>query len=94
MTNKLPASAELTAASFEQSIKRLGEIVAELEEGDLSLEDSLRLFEEGVKLSRTSQEKLDRAQRKVEELLGVDADGRPRTAPFETKGTDENDEPF
>ena len=64
-----------------------------LEEGDLSLEDSLRLFEEGVKLSRVSQEKLDSAQRKVEQLLGVDAEGRPRTAPFETTGNGDDDVP-
>jgi exodeoxyribonuclease VII small subunit len=92
MTNKPPPSAaEPIPTSFEQSIKRLSEIVTKLEEGDLSLEESLRLFEEGVKLSRVSQEKLNKAQKRVEELLGVDADGKPRTAPFETTG--EDDEP-
>jgi exodeoxyribonuclease VII small subunit len=90
MTNRPPPSpGEPTASSFEQSIKRLGDIVAKLEEGDLSLEDSLRLFEEGVKLSRVSQEKLDKAQKKVEELLGVDTEGKARTAPFATTGEDE-----
>jgi exodeoxyribonuclease VII small subunit len=87
-----PASGEPTVASFEHAIKRLSEIVTKLEDGDLSLEDSLRLFEEGVKLSRLSQERLDNAQRKVEQLLGVDAEGRPRTAPFETTGNDADDE--
>jgi exodeoxyribonuclease VII small subunit len=72
--------------SFEDSIKRLNEIVQTLERGDLPLEESLRLFEEGVKLSRASQERLDVAQKRVEELLGVDRDGRPRTTPFETRG--------
>jgi exodeoxyribonuclease VII small subunit len=87
-----PASGEPTVASFEQAIKRLSEIVTRLEDGDLSLEDSLRLFEEGVKLSRVSQERLDRAQKKVEQLLGVDAEGRARTAPFSTTGNDGEDE--
>jgi exodeoxyribonuclease VII small subunit len=72
--------------SFEDAVKRLSEIVQKLERGDLPLEESLRLFEEGVALSRASQEKLDAAQKRVEELLGFDRDGRPRTAPFETRG--------
>jgi exodeoxyribonuclease VII small subunit len=91
MTNKPSAESktEPTPASFEQALKRLSEIVNKLEEGDLSLEESLRLFEEGVKLSRVSQEKLDNAQRKVEELLGVDAEGKPKTAAFDTTGDEE-----
>ncbi len=72
--------------SFEDGIKRLSEIVQTLERGDLPLEESLRLFEEGVSLSRASQEKLDSAQKRVEELLGFERDGKPRTAPFETRG--------
>ena len=73
------------AATFEESMKRLAEIVQTLERGDLPLEESLRLFEEGVRLSRLSQERLDAAQRKVEQLLGVDEQGRPRTQPFATQ---------
>ena len=72
--------------AFEDAVKRLSEIVQKLERGDLPLEESLLLFEEGVRLSRASQEKLDAAQKRVEELLGVDRDGKPRTAPFETRG--------
>jgi exodeoxyribonuclease VII small subunit len=75
--------------SFEDAVKRLSEIVQTLERGDLPLEDSLRLFEEGVRLSRASQEKLDGAQKRVEELLGFERDGKPRTAPFETRGEKE-----
>ena len=63
--------------SFEDSIRRLGEIVEALEGGELPLEDSLRLFEEGIKLARTSQSVLDRAERRVEELLSVDENGNP-----------------
>ena len=62
--------------SFEDAVKRLSEIVQRLERGDLPLEESLRLFEEGVGLSRQSQAQLDGAQKRVEELLGVDRDGK------------------
>ena len=77
---------------FEVAIKRLTEIVQTLERGDLPLEESLRLFEEGVRLSRVSQERLDTAEKRVEELLAVDEQGRPRTAPFATDATDASDE--
>ncbi len=64
------------AVSFEQAIARLGEIVESLEEGEQPLEESLALFEEGMSLAQSSQEILDRAERRIEELLGVDAQGR------------------
>lgn len=76
--------------SFEDAVKRLSEIVQKLERGDLPLEESLLLFEEGVSLSRASQAKLDSAQKRVEELLGFDRDGKPRTTTFETRGDREN----
>ena len=85
----LEAAAE--GPSFEVAIKRLNEIVQALERGDMPLEDSLRLFEEGVKLSRVSQERLDAAEKRVEELLAVDEQGRARTAPFATDSTDEDE---
>ena len=78
--------------SFEDGIKRLSDIVQALERGDLPLEDSLRLFEEGVSLSRASQERLDSAQKRVEELLGFERDGKPRTKEFEVRGERERDE--
>jgi exodeoxyribonuclease VII small subunit len=87
MTTKTRDSAGGAITSFEASLSRLTEIVEQLEGGDLALEESLRLFEEGVRLTRASQEKLDTAQRRVEELLRVDEEGRPVTAPFTT--TDE-----
>jgi exodeoxyribonuclease VII small subunit len=86
-----PAPVAPAPPSFEEAVKRLGEIVASLERGDLSLEDSLRLFEEGVQLSRVSQEKLDVAQKKIEQLLGVDDQGRAKTQPFEVTVDDEDD---
>jgi exodeoxyribonuclease VII small subunit len=75
-----------TFASFEDGIKRLSDIVQILERGDLPLEESLKLFEEGVGLSRASQERLDSAQRRVEELLGFERDGKPRSKDFEVRG--------
>jgi exodeoxyribonuclease VII small subunit len=80
------------APSFEVSIKRLTAIVETLERGDLPLEESLRLFEEGVELSRTSQKRLDAAEKRVEQLLAVDDQGRPRTAPFETDASGDDEE--
>ena len=76
---KPPAS----SASFEQSVARLSTIVEQLEGGDLPLEDSLRLFEEGVRLARASQAQLDAAEKKVEQLLGIDETGTPVVSEFE-----------
>ncbi len=66
-----------TQVSFEGTIHRLGEIVEELEAGELPLEESLRLFEEGVVLARRSQSILEGAEKRVEQLLSVDEDGEP-----------------
>jgi exodeoxyribonuclease VII small subunit len=68
---------------FEDAVKRLGKIVESLESGELSLDESLKLFEEGIKLARGAQEKLDHAEKRIEELLSVDQDGNAKTAPFE-----------
>ncbi|WP_437965470.1 exodeoxyribonuclease VII small subunit [Sorangium sp. So ce260] len=85
--DRAPASGDKAAGagamSFEESTRRLAKIVAELEGGDLPLERALSLFEEGIRLSRSAQERLDRAEKRVEELLGMDADGRPVTREFE-----------
>lgn len=77
-----PSSAEKRAApapdqSFEASLERLTAIVERLEGGELPLEESLQLFEEGVRLARTAQSRLDSAEKRVEELLTIAADGAP-----------------
>jgi len=78
-----PASGE--GIAFEDAIRRLGQIVEQLERGDLPLEASLALFEEGIGLARAAQQRLDRAERRIEELLGVNAEGQGITRPFEAK---------
>ena len=69
---------------FEKKLNRLEEIVAKMEGGDIPLEDSLKLFEEGVKLSRTCQSDLDEAEQKVELLLGQDSQGQAVVQPFKS----------
>lgn len=71
-----PADAGGATPSFEEATRRLTQIVTELEGGDLPLDRSLALFEEGVRLARAAEDRLDRAERRVEELLGLDAQGR------------------
>ncbi len=68
---------------FEKKLARLEEIVTKMEGGSLSLEDSLKLFEEGVKHSRELQKTLADAEEKVKVLLKVDADGTAVTKDFE-----------
>jgi exodeoxyribonuclease VII small subunit len=63
--------------SFEHTLQRLAQIVDQLEGGELPLEKSVELFEEGIRLSRASQAILDDAERRVEELLGFDEKGQP-----------------
>ncbi|HOQ09083.1 MAG TPA: exodeoxyribonuclease VII small subunit [Syntrophomonadaceae bacterium] len=54
---------------FEQALKRLEELVSQLEDGELELEEALRLFEEGVRLSRYCQQELKAADGKVQKLV-------------------------
>lgn len=60
--------------TFESSLGELEAIVRKLEQGDLDLEESLELFEKGVKLSRECRDRLTKAERRIEILL-KDADG-------------------
>jgi len=69
---------------FEAALARLEEIVTELESGELGLEQSLKLFEEGVKLARVCNARLEEAERKVEVLL-KDKNGKMTAKPFEEK---------
>lgn len=73
---------QLGELSFEEATKRLARIVEQLEAGELPLEKSLALFEEGVGLARAAHERLARAERRVEELLGLDDEGKPIVREF------------
>jgi exodeoxyribonuclease VII small subunit len=75
------SQAEEQSRTFEASLEALEQIVHELERGDLPLERSLELFEQGVRLSRQCQERLNQAERRIEVLLR-DNQGRPAVAPF------------
>lgn len=68
--------------SFEKKLTRLEEIVQKMETGELSLEDSLKLFEEGVKLTRECNKELNEAEQKVQLLVGKDSDGQAVTEEF------------
>jgi exodeoxyribonuclease VII small subunit len=68
--------------SFEASLEALEGIVHQLEGGDLPLEKSLELFEDGIRLSRQCQERLNQAERRIEVLLR-DNQGRPVVSEFE-----------
>ena len=67
--------------SFEASLEALEQIVRQLESGDLPLEKSLELFEQGIRLSRECQERLSQAERRIEILLR-DNQGRPVVSAF------------
>jgi exodeoxyribonuclease VII small subunit len=67
---------------FEKNLKRLEEIVHKLEDGQLPLEESLKLFEEGVKISRACNQKLTEADKRVKLLLSVNPDGSENTKDF------------
>ncbi len=60
--------------TFETSMRELEEVVGKLENGDITLDDSLKLFEQGIKLAKACQKKLDEAEKKVK-ILTADSNG-------------------
>jgi exodeoxyribonuclease VII small subunit len=83
MAKKKTTPRDECVASFEESLEELEKIVAELESGKLGLSDALARYEQGVKHLKGCQQLLERAERKIELLSGVDADGNPITQPFD-----------
>jgi exodeoxyribonuclease VII small subunit len=77
----------ITRRKFEDELKDLEGIVAQIDSGELSLEDSITAFERGVGLVRSLNQKLDEVERKVE-LLTRSAGGELRAAPFEESPDD------
>ena len=55
--------------TFEDTLRRLEEIVGQLERGDISLEDSIKMYEEGLALSKTCMDKLTQAELKLKKLV-------------------------
>jgi exodeoxyribonuclease VII small subunit len=74
---------------FERSIERLEEIVRRLESANLSLDEAMKLFEEGVALSKECQKHLEQAEGQVEILLKK-ADGKLQAEPFEPEKGEES----
>lgn len=72
----------MTKERFEDALNKLEKIVSKLEEGDIPLEESLKLFEEGIRLSRFCNQKLDEAEKRVEILL-KSKEGDLRPHPFD-----------
>ncbi len=71
---------------FEESMRRLEELVERMEEGNLTLDEMVASFEEGTRLARSCGEKLDEVERKIELL--VKKDGKPETVPFDASPED------
>jgi exodeoxyribonuclease VII small subunit len=88
----LPPAADAPQPSFEQALAELEQVVHDLEEGDLGLSESLARYEQGVKRLRECYAILERAERRIELLTAVDADGKPRTVPFDDTATFAADE--
>ena len=78
MAKKIPANTD-----FEKSLKELESLVEKMEQGDLSLEDSLSHFERGVQLSRACQQALKTAEQKVAILMNKDS--QEDTTPFDSE---------
>lgn len=72
---------------FEKKLSRLEEIVQKMERGELALDESLKLFEEGVKLSRDCHAQLTKAEAQVKKLVSVDDKGEAVTEDFNTDET-------
>lgn len=85
MTDKKKKNTDL---SFEESLKKLEEIVTELEKGELNLDEALKLYEEGMQFSDQCLKKLNETKQKVEKLT-KEGEKKYRTEPFSTKFNEE-----
>jgi len=81
----------MTNLSFEKAMAELEQIVAKMEKGGISLNESLALFEKGVKLSRFLKAELEKAERKVEILL-KDEKGQVKAEDFEPEDAEGKEE--
>lgn len=79
------------ANEFEKAFQQLEKIVQRLESEELPLDDSLQLFEEGIRLSRFCHQRLEEVEKKIETIL-ADAKGQPVTEPFDEDELRDEDE--
>jgi exodeoxyribonuclease VII small subunit len=82
VSKKKPA-ADSEGPTFEVCLSELEAIVGELESGKLGLADALARYEQGVRHLKSCHGLLERAERRIEILSGVDADGKPIAKPFD-----------
>jgi exodeoxyribonuclease VII small subunit len=85
MAKKRPPKPDDVANCFEESLAELETIVGELESGKLGLSDALARYEQGVRHLKSCQQLLERAERRIELLSGVDAEGNPITHPLDDR---------
>ncbi len=93
----MPKAKKEAAANFEKDLEALEKVVGALEEGGLSLDESLKQFEEGIALSRRCEQALSAAEKKIQ-ILMKNADGELEAKNFgdeddEDDATPDNDEP-
>ena len=79
------------ANEFEKAFQQLEKIVQRLESEELPLDESLQLFEEGIRLSRFCHQRLEEVEKKIETIL-ADAKGQPITEPFDEGELRDEDE--
>jgi exodeoxyribonuclease VII small subunit len=80
----------VAGVKFEQAMARLEAIVGELEKGDLPLDESLKIFEEGIRLSKNCLKVLEEAERKVEVLV-QDKNGKKQLRAYSSDDDDRQD---
>lgn len=89
MAKKKTVKPTTAKISFERALEELEAVVADLEGGELGLEDALEAYQRGVERLKLCQGKLEAAERRIELLSGVDAQGNPITQPF-AEGSDDS----
>lgn len=75
--------------AFEKALEKLERIVEDLESGDVKLDDALKKYEEGVRLSRACQQKLEQAEKKIE-ILSRSLEGEIEKSPFDAGISEES----
>ena len=87
MAKKKATKKKANEPSFEDALAELTDIVEQLDSGELPLEESLEQFERGMTLMKKCHATLSEAEKRVELLTGVDADGNPIVEPFDDQAT-------